>query len=78
MTKDRKVAWVAMEKLVPLVLKVFPKHPGSRSLPGPPAPITARVMGWWSCLFCALYTRQGLSQCREPSELTASLGVGGG
>lgn len=26
MTKDRKAVWVAMEKLVPLVRKVFPMH----------------------------------------------------
>lgn len=38
MTKDRKVAWVAMEKLVPLVLKVFPKHPWLTFPPRPPRP----------------------------------------
>lgn len=38
MTKDRKAAWVAMEKLVPLVLKVFPKHPWLTFPPRPPRP----------------------------------------
>lgn len=34
MTKDRRAVWVAMEKLVPLVLKVFATHFLPHSLPG--------------------------------------------
>ena len=48
MTKDRKAAWGAMERLVPLVLKVLPAHLRSRPLAGSPP---GRVESSWWCVY---------------------------